>query len=266
MMLLNRRLGFFGGGRRLHGLELVADRLERSKFVLVLAETIDVGTVASVDGLFRAHREILVKTGLLRTLHRLNIGGNVPGLIDGQYGLIVGRAVRHVAVNEIRSRDQAAHARAVVETVRPPEWRKLVSSGVADDTRSFALTVIAMAGGAGLREDLGSGDRIGWSRQFRDLARTAPISFRADRPAGGEEFDIGDESLHLIGPDGQRTAVDAAGHAAVDPLFQRANFAFARAILRKNRRRRRRKGGRISWCRQFWHDKLLPASRFAGSA
>src|ERR1700730_6340213 len=93
MMLLNLRLGFFGGSRRLHGLELVADRLERSKFVLVLAETIDAGTVASVDGLFRAHREILVKTGLLRTLHRLNIGGNVPGLIDGQYGLIVGRTV-----------------------------------------------------------------------------------------------------------------------------------------------------------------------------
>src|SRR6202048_2089440 len=31
MMLLNLRLVFFGGGRRLHGLELVADRLERSK-------------------------------------------------------------------------------------------------------------------------------------------------------------------------------------------------------------------------------------------
>jgi hypothetical protein len=30
-MLLNRRLIFFGGGRRPHGLELVGDRLERSK-------------------------------------------------------------------------------------------------------------------------------------------------------------------------------------------------------------------------------------------
>src|SRR5260370_37180880 len=45
----------------------------------------------------------------------------------------------------------------------------------------------------------------GRSRQFGHLPRTAPQGFRADRPVAGEEFDVGDESLHLICAERQRT-------------------------------------------------------------
>lgn len=60
-------------------------------------------------------------------------------------------------MNKVRGRDQAPHAGPIVETVRTPERRKFVSFGVAGDTRSFALAVIAVARGTGLREDLGTG-------------------------------------------------------------------------------------------------------------
>src|ERR1700738_2092301 len=116
--LSDRRFRAFGCGRSLlQGLELVADRLERSELVLVLAEAIDIGAVSGVGGLFRADREVLVESSFLRALHRFDISGDVPGLLDREGRLIISRTVRHVAVNEVRRRDQASHAGAVVETV-----------------------------------------------------------------------------------------------------------------------------------------------------
>ncbi len=121
---MDRRLHAPGWGRHfLHRAEFVADRLEGAELVLAFAEVIGIGPVSGIGGLFRSHREILVETGLLRPVHGLHIGCDIPGFLD----------------------------------VRTPERRKFVSFGVAGDTRSFALAVIAVARGTGLREDLGAG-------------------------------------------------------------------------------------------------------------
>src|SRR5262249_51147918 len=49
--------------------------------------------------------------------------------------------------------------------------------------------------------------------------------------AGGEPPDVSEEALHLDAIQRQRAAVHAAFHAAVDALLQRADLAFASAIL-----------------------------------
>jgi hypothetical protein len=48
----------------------------------LFAEVIGIRAVSGIGGLFRSHREILVETGLLRPVHGLHIGCDIPGFLD----------------------------------------------------------------------------------------------------------------------------------------------------------------------------------------
>jgi hypothetical protein len=98
----------------------VADRPERSKFVCLHPEAVDVRRISGVGRFFGPHREIVIKMGLLRPVHGIDIRGDVPGLLDRKCGLIVGRSIGHVAVNEIGGCYQPGHAGAIPSAC-PPE-------------------------------------------------------------------------------------------------------------------------------------------------
>src|ERR1700722_14418088 len=98
----------------------------------------------------------------------------------------------------------------------------------------LALAVRAVASGAGVGKNLTAMCRIAgflWQRKRR---RTAAIERLADAFRAAAEIDVPQHRFHLVPPDGKCATVHAALHAAVDPLFQCADFVLARDVRRED--------------------------------
>src|SRR5262245_41014873 len=126
--------------------------------------------------------------------------------------------------------EEAVHAGAVIEAVRPPERRKLIARALMS---ALAATVGAMARCAGRRVDPGAPYGIGGALRLLDAQGAGADKSGAARDTRRQPAHIGREGLHLAAVERQPLSVQAALHAAIDPFLQRDDRAFARAIARE---------------------------------
>ena len=151
-----------------------------------------------------------------------HIGRHVPGLLHGEQRRAIIDAERHVVANVRSGISGLGHARSGIEARISPERR----NGIADRRRParLALAVLLMTSNA----ELGV-DRLAASC-IRRLGRLGdrPQAHAGDAHAFGrplaQEFDIGDQRLHLAALGRQILAVHAPPHAAIEPLRQRQHL------------------------------------------
>src|ERR1700724_468265 len=174
-----------------------ADRRERSIFVLQLAELVEVGTIRRIHWLRQQVGKVVRETGAVRPRLRLHISGNVPRLLDAEPHIEIIGAVRHVEVDEIGERDDARHAGAVVERARAPKRRIEVAEIGASSAAADARSIGVVAGGTDARENRLAAFGIGGAAELGHMTGAKPGQSFAGRHATGEEFDVGDDGLHL---------------------------------------------------------------------
>src|SRR6202022_1599539 len=97
-----------------------ADWSEWTVFVLLLGETVGIGSVWRVHGLLPQVRMIVLQPGFVRSRLRDHERRDVPRFLCRELRIEVVGAMRHVEMNEIGSRDEPRHSSSIIEAVPAP--------------------------------------------------------------------------------------------------------------------------------------------------
>nr|GEX56670.1 hypothetical protein [Tanacetum cinerariifolium] len=187
------------------------------ELVLVLGKLVGVRGVGAIDGLLAQVGVVLFEVGHAGPGLGVDKGRDVVSIGIGEDGVLGGGPEGHVGLDKAGGRLQAVHAGPVVVAVGAPQGRVLV---LCVGASALALAARPVAAGTLLGIQYFALAQVGRPVRKRDFYEALALHLLPHRHLAAQPLHIGYQGLHLLTVEGQRAAVEAAGHAAVDAVFE----------------------------------------------